>query len=103
MTSWWLRMRGSREVASCLEVGRVLQSYLHGHVDELTARRVARHLELCRRCGLEAETFTEIKNALSRRGQVEVDPGAVARLREFGARLLEQDPNGGGVAAVPER
>lgn len=102
MTSWWLRMRGSREVASCLEVGRVLQSYLDGHVDELTARRVARHLELCRRCGLEAETYTEIKNALSRRGRVDLDPGAVARLRDFGAQLLEQDPDGGD-AGVLER
>ncbi len=103
MSTWWRRMRGSQEVASCLEVGRVLQSYLDGHVDELTARRVARHLELCRRCGLEAETYAEIKNALARRGQVEVDPGAVARLREFGARLLEQDRDGGEAAAVSER
>lgn len=89
--TWWGRMRGDREVASCLEVGRVLQSYLDGQVDELTARRVSRHLEMCRRCGLEAETYTNIKAALARRG-ADVDPRAVERLKAFGRSLLESDP-----------
>ena len=92
--TWWRRIRANRDVASCLEVGRVLQSYLDGHVDELTARRVGRHLEMCRRCGLGAETYTEIKTALARRGgDVDVDPQAVARLRAFGESLLESDPD----------
>lgn len=89
--SWWRRMRPVSDVASCREVGRVLQSYLDGHVDELTARRVARHLEMCRRCGMEAETYAEIKRGLARRGG-DVDPEAVARLRAFGARLVESSP-----------
>lgn len=88
---WWRRMRGSRDEASCHEVARVLQSYLDGNVDELTARRVARHLEICRRCGLEAETYTRIKESLARRGGV--DPEAVERLRAFGARLAESGPD----------
>jgi len=88
---WWRRVRGNREVASCMEVGRVLQAYLDGHVDELTARRVGRHLEMCRRCGLEAETYTQIKTALARRG--DVDPEAVARLRAFGQSLMDSDPD----------
>lgn len=88
--SWWRRMRGSKDEASCHEVARLLQSYLDGNVDEVTARRVARHLEVCRRCGLEAETYTRIKESLARRGGV--DPEAVERLRAFGARLAESGP-----------
>lgn len=88
---WWRRMRGGADEASCHEVARVLQSYLDGHVDEVTARRVARHLEVCRRCGLEAETYTRIKDALARRGGV--DPEAVERLRAFGAQLVESGPD----------
>ena len=88
--SWWRRMRGNREIASCLEVGRVLQAYLDGQVDVVTARRVARHLEMCRRCGLEAQTYLAIKEALARGGR-DVDADAVARLRDFGARLIDSD------------
>ncbi len=79
-------------MASCLEVRRALQSYLDGEVDEVTARRVARHLEACRRCGLEASTYAEIKRALGERSS-EVPPDAVARLRQFAERLMD-DPQG---------
>lgn len=89
--SWWRRGRAARDVATCREVGRVLQSYLDGHVDELTARRVARHLELCRRCGMEAQTYSEIKRSLARRGG-DVDPEVVERLRSFGSELIERGP-----------
>lgn len=89
--SWWRRRREERDEASCHEVARVLQSFLDGQVDDLTARRVARHLESCRRCGLEAETYTRIKNTLARRGGV--DPEAVERLRAFGAQLVESGPD----------
>ena len=92
--SMWVRMRGTPDVASCREVARALQSYLDGEVDELTARRVGRHLERCRRCGLEAQTYAEIKQALSRRGPGVVDPAAVERLRAFGDQLLDADPGG---------
>jgi anti-sigma factor RsiW len=87
--SWYRRMRGGQDVASCLQVGRALQSYLDGHVDHLTADRVSRHLELCRRCGMKAETYREIKASLARR-QAPVDPDALARLRAFGEQLAER-------------
>ncbi len=86
----WLR-RGGGEEASCAEVARVLQSYLDGHVDEVTAHRVARHLEACRRCGLEARTYDAIKQALARR-RTDLDGGALERLRSFGERLVEEGP-----------
>jgi anti-sigma factor RsiW len=88
--SWWRRARPGRDAATCREVGRVLQSYLDGQVDELTARRVARHLEMCRRCGMEASTYTEIKRSLARHGAA-VDPEVVGRLRDFGTQLIERD------------
>lgn len=89
--SLWRRMRGSANLANCREVGRGLQSYLDGHTDELTARRIAHHLERCRRCGMEAEIYAAIKTALTRQRQP-VDQQAVARLRDFGARLLDGPP-----------
>lgn len=89
----WFGRRHERE-ATCAEVAQVLQSYLDGHVDDLTARRVRRHLEHCRRCGLESQTYLAIKDAIARRGR-EVDPAAVERLRSFGERLAHTGPGEG--------
>lgn len=82
----WMRRR-ERE-ATCAEVAQVLQRYPDGDVDDLMARRVHRHLEHCRRCGLELETYQAIKAAVARRGE-SVDPDAIERLRAFGERLAE--------------
>ncbi|MFN2506076.1 MAG: zf-HC2 domain-containing protein [Acidimicrobiales bacterium] len=87
----WMRRRGGGPEATCAEVARVLQSYLDGQVDEMTARRVARHLEACRRCGLEARTYEAIKQVLARR-KTDVDTDALERLRSFGELLVEQGP-----------
>jgi anti-sigma factor RsiW len=86
------RLRGTKEMASCMQVMRVLQSYLDGHTDEVTARRVANHLDACRRCGLEAATYREIKASLARRA-APPDEAAVDRLRAFGAALTSDDAN----------
>lgn len=83
---WWRAMIGTGDVASCRHVVRVLQAYLDGQVDDVTARRVARHLEICQRCGLESVTYTEIKRALSRKAEP-LPVESVNRLREFAARL----------------
>jgi anti-sigma factor RsiW len=71
-----------------MQVMRVLQSYLDGHTDEVTARRVANHLEACRRCGLEAATYRQIKASLARKAGP-LDESAVERLRAFGSALGE--------------
>lgn len=86
------RRRGGQE-ATCAEVAQLLQSYLDGHVDDLTARRVRRHLEHCRRCGLEAETYRAIKDTLARRGR-HVDSQSLERLRAFGERLADEGEAG---------
>ena len=89
--SLWRRMHGDADIASCRQVGRNLQTYLDGHADELSARRIAHHLERCRRCGMEADAYTAIKAALSRQRQA-LDPATVRRLRDFGTRLLDNPP-----------
>ena len=94
MISMWRRLRGSAEMASCRETMRVLQSYLDGQVDDVTTRRVGAHLEACRRCGLEAGTYREIKAALARRAG-QIDPAAVERLRAFGETVPELEAASG--------
>lgn len=85
----WLLRRSNRPM-SCRQVGRFLQRYLDGTVDDLTARRVARHLEACRRCGLEASTYLAIKASLARH-EPNLPTDAVRRLRDFGDRLAARE------------
>ncbi len=84
------RWRRPDTPASCREVGRVLQHHLDGVVDDDYAKIIAEHLEECRRCGLEYETYRTIKEALARR-RGRVDDEALARLREFGRHLAEHE------------
>jgi anti-sigma factor RsiW len=69
-----------------MAVAKVLQSFLDGELDEDVARRVAAHLNLCRRCGMKADTYRAIKASLARRG-----PGwddlTRRRLEEFARRV----------------
>ncbi|MEO7571611.1 MAG: zf-HC2 domain-containing protein [Acidimicrobiales bacterium] len=85
------RRRSDRPM-SCVQVGRRLQRYLDDDLDDLTARRILRHLEDCRRCGLEASAYTEIKASLGRRA-VNVPDDAVTRLRAFGEQLVHEGPS----------
>lgn len=85
------RIIGRRRL-SCRQVGEVLQAYLDAEVDDLTARRIAHHLEECRRCGMELEVYRTIKSRLARDG--EVDREAFDRLRRFGEQLVS-DPSTG--------
>lgn len=87
----WSKFVGTRETASCMETARQLQAYLDGDLDQVTARRLARHLELCRRCGLEEATYLAIKASLARRGAQTVDQETIDRLYAFGTELLESD------------
>lgn len=82
--------RDQPSMASCLRVIRVLQTYLDGELDQHRARRVAAHLETCRRCGLDATTYTEIKQALSRHQQP-LPADTLSRLEAFTERLVEPD------------
>jgi len=87
------RLFRPRAPISCRQVGKMLQSYLDGELDSGSAHRVAAHLEDCRRCGMEADTYNALKAAL-RSGAPGLADESVSRLRDFGARLArgEVDP-----------
>lgn len=70
----------------CHQVGEVLQEFLDGHIDADRARRIEAHLEECRRCGMEAETYERIKATLAEH-RPHVPAESIERLREFGRRL----------------
>ncbi|MPY93715.1 MAG: zf-HC2 domain-containing protein [Acidimicrobiia bacterium] len=76
---------------NCIQVGRRLQRFLDGEVDDLTARRILHHLEDCRRCGLEVAAYTAIKASLARR-RGDAPGDALVRLRLFGEQLLREGP-----------
>ena len=77
------------ETLSCPEVGRLLPRFLDDELsDDAAIDALAAHLEACKRCGLEAETYQKIKEALASRRQP-VPQESVDRLREFGERLAE--------------
>ncbi len=85
------RRSRSNAAASCREVARVLQEYLDGQGDEVSAQRVRAHLEACRDCGMEATVFEELISALARRAP-DLDAGAVERVRQFSQELLDDGP-----------
>lgn len=86
MKEWFSNLFGRNRSMSCHQVGAVLQEYLDGDIDAERARRIEEHLEECRRCGLEAETYERIKSTLATQ-RPEVPEESVQRLREFGERL----------------
>ena len=77
---------------SCAEVGTLVHEYLDGVLDPKRSARLKAHIEDCRRCGLEVETYERIKQTLAtRRGTVEAD--SLARLKAFGERIASgQEP-----------
>lgn len=79
--------------SECHVVARVLQDYLDGEADDLTASMVSKHLETCRMCGLEANTYQAIKTALLITGPdaAPVDPATIERLRAFADGLTHRE------------
>jgi predicted anti-sigma-YlaC factor YlaD len=75
--------------SDCRQVAKVLQSYLDGETEAPTSSMVAEHLEVCRKCGLEASTYLAIKTAIAASSPESrpVDEDAVARLRDFAEGL----------------
>ena len=77
--------------SECHRVAKILQSYLDGETEPATSTLVAAHLEVCRRCGLEASTYLAIKTAIAATAPeaTAVDDGAVERLRRFADGLSD--------------
>ena len=74
----------------CHRVGKVLQRYLDRDLDDHAARRVAAHLDTCRRCGFEMTTYEQLKVSLTRGAPV--DELALTRLRVFADTLASGEP-----------
>lgn len=72
----------------CARVGKVLQQYLDKELDAATASEVLSHLEECRDCGLEAETYQRIKDSVSRSSGP--DKATLERLRAFAEELTAE-------------
>jgi len=87
-------MFAKRGGARCVEVGRVLQRYLDGDLDESTRTRVAGHLAVCRRCGLDEQAYSEIKTALARHGDT-IPTEPIDRLRAFADHIASANPSPG--------
>ena len=87
MRHHFLWRRSASNAVDCRHVGAWLQAYLDGELDEARSESVSRHLEDCRRCGMEASTYRELKASL-RRGTPTLDEIApLDRLRDFAQRL----------------
>lgn len=84
----WPRVR-TGDALSCPEVGRLLQRFLDGELrEDAEIEMLSAHLDECKRCGLEAETYRKIKASLAGRREP-VPAEAVARLRRFGEQLAQ--------------
>lgn len=88
MKMWIMKLFGRKPPGgmSCHQVGEVLQQYLDGHIDDERASRIEQHLEECRRCGMEADTYERIKATLAAQ-RSDIPQESVDRLRAFGERL----------------
>lgn len=107
MTRWWNRLFGRRNAPlDCHAVGEALQQYLDGvdghdgPIEPEHAERIEAHLDVCRLCGLEAETYRRIKKSLAAR-RPDVAPDAIARLRDFAVHLVEHGDAGFDHGALP--
>ena len=80
-----LMMRFRMPSAECVRVAEIIQQYLDGEGTPEEAARVELHLEDCKKCGLEAQALTDLKDAIRRHG--ERDDDAKLRLQEFADRL----------------
>lgn len=78
--------------SKCQKVAVILQAYLDGEASPAEARRVAEHLDVCRECGLDANTYLAIRSVLAARRQAPAEGEAIDRLRRFAEEL-----------AVPQR
>ena len=94
-------MRGlwAKRPLTCPEVGRLVQRYLDGEINEVKAQRISRHLDDCRRCGLKAETYSAIKQSL-RRQRTDVPADVIERLRVFCQQLAAGERTGEGPASA---
>lgn len=77
---------------TCRQLGPVLQAYIDDEAHELDVDLIREHLEACRDCGLEHETYLQIKASLARHSSA-VPTDVTARLLAFTDTLSETADN----------
>jgi predicted anti-sigma-YlaC factor YlaD len=92
MRKWFSKLLGRtpEHAIDCDHVLELLQFYLDSEIDADRARLIAEHLDECRSCGLEAETYEMIKTSLAAKRPT-VPAESVARVREFAEQLARGD------------
>ncbi len=103
MKRWRRRASPLPPEPSCEQVAAVLQAYLDGELGPQDTERVAEHLEHCRRCQIEAETFERVISAI-RRQRPAVGPEVSERLTALVDELAppaDAPPKGGSSAEGP--
>ncbi len=90
-----LMMRLRRKAGiSCARVQDLVQSYIDGELEDGPEReRLVAHLEMCRLCGVEAETYERIKASLA----ADPPPESLDRLTQFAASIPDLPDTAGGV------
>jgi RNA polymerase sigma-70 factor (ECF subfamily) len=83
-----LQVRGRRQ--QCRESARLLQLHLDGVLDPTRSDFLHHHLDVCRRCGLQAQAYQRIQQSL-REGRQAPDPDAVRRLRRLAQEIDAAD------------
>jgi anti-sigma factor RsiW len=68
----------------------LLQPFIDGSLDGPQRRQVVRHLEACRRCGLDTATYAALIDRLQGIDQPR-DADAIARLESFVHELAGED------------
>lgn len=87
----FLWRRAARRQVDCRHVGAWLQAYLDGELDDARSGSVSRHLKDCRRCGMEASTYRELKASVRRGAPTLNEIESLDRLRHFAERLAAGD------------
>ncbi len=65
----------------CMELRKEFQTHIDGELDADTARRIDERLEACKGCGMEHETYLELKQSLTKMRPPSQE--ALGRLEDF--------------------
>ncbi len=79
------------DARACAEVLDALHAYLDAEIDDAGLASIDAHLDACRRCGLEIDTYRRLKDAVRSTGNG-LDPTVLTRLRRFAAELPRGTP-----------
>lgn len=91
------RLRGTvDEARRCREIERLLQDFMDGELDIHETKYLLQHLEACRRCGLKAAIYRDVKESLVRQRRA-LSADTRAQLHTFLDELdVGQPPSVGG-------